>query len=48
MERFETYQAIAIDIGKLVVFIRTRWPLELHVADVIASLDDDPAVQVYL
>ena len=48
MEQSETYEAVAIDISKLVVFIRTRWPFKLHVANVVAGLDDDPAVQVYL
>jgi len=39
---------LAIDIGKCIIVISTRWPLELHVANVVACFDDDPSMQVDL
>ena len=55
--RHETYQlgldgthgiAIGLNVSQRVVIIGSRRALELHVADVVACLDDDPAVQVSL
>ena len=43
-----TYKAFDINIGKLIILIRTRWSLQLHVANVIASFDDDPPMQMNL
>ena len=40
--------AIGLDIGELVVVVGTRGPLELHVANIVACLDDDPSMQVNL
>jgi hypothetical protein len=44
----DTYSALAIHISELVKLIRTGRPLELHVTNVVASLDDDPPMQMYL
>jgi hypothetical protein len=46
--RVVTYEALAINVSNLIVLVRTRRPFELHVTNVVASLDDDPSVQVYL
>lgn len=42
------YMALAVNVSNGVVFICTRRSLELHVTNVVACLDDDPPVQVYL
>lgn len=48
LEHKNTYRALAINVSKCVVFVCTRRPLELHIANVVACLDDDPSMQMYL
>ena len=43
-----TYKTLAIDVGELIILVRTRRPLQLHVADIVASFDDDPPMQMNL
>jgi len=38
--------AVGLDVGEGVVVVGGGRALELHVPDVVACLDDDPAVQV--
>ena len=37
-----------IDVSELVILVRTRRPLQLHVADIVARFDDDPPMQMDL
>jgi hypothetical protein len=39
---------VVIEVVERIVVAGVRGPLELHVADVVAGLDDDPSVQVRL
>jgi hypothetical protein len=43
-----TYKTLAIDVGELVILVRARRPLQLHVADIVARFDDDPPMQMDL
>ena len=42
-----TYKTLAIDVGELVILVRARRPLQLHVADIVARFDNDPSMQMY-
>jgi hypothetical protein len=37
---------VAINVSERIILVCTRWSLELHVADVVARLDNDPPMQV--
>jgi hypothetical protein len=39
---------MAINVSEGIIFICARWPLKLHVADVVTCLNDDPSMQMYL
>jgi hypothetical protein len=41
-------KTLAIDVGELVILVRARRPLQLHVADIVARFDDDPPMQMDL
>lgn len=41
-------KTLAIDVGELVILVRARRSLQLHVADIVARFDDDPPMQMDL